>query len=120
MTAWRRPLPVFLVALLALPVLFALVRGHHWLTATAAADAAAAPSAPAQATVTPGRIVRSVTARDLELIRHAAANYRERARRYGVNPQVVAGVVGYALRGMPLPEFHSDGKEIPVRVRFRA
>lgn len=30
----------------------------------------------------PGRIVRSVTARDLELIRHAAANYRERARHY--------------------------------------
>ena len=30
----------------------------------------------------PGRIVRDVTARDLELIRYAAANYRERALRY--------------------------------------
>ncbi|MFO1401558.1 MAG: gamma carbonic anhydrase family protein [Steroidobacteraceae bacterium] len=30
----------------------------------------------------PGRIVRAVTARDLELIRYAAANYRERARQY--------------------------------------
>lgn len=44
---------------------------------------------------------------------------REQARRYGVSPQVVAGVVGYALRGTPLPEFYDDGKEIPVRVRFR-
>jgi carbonic anhydrase/acetyltransferase-like protein (isoleucine patch superfamily) len=30
----------------------------------------------------PGRIVRTVTARDLELIRYAAENYRQRARRY--------------------------------------
>jgi HAE1 family hydrophobic/amphiphilic exporter-1 len=28
---------------------------------------------------------------------------RDRAQRYGVNPRVVAGVVGYALRGTPLP-----------------
>lgn len=44
---------------------------------------------------------------------------RERAQRQGVNPSVVAGVVGYALRGSQLPRFHSEGKEIPVRVRFR-
>jgi len=44
---------------------------------------------------------------------------RQRAQQYGVNPQVVAGVVGYALRGTPLPKFHRDGKEIPVRVRFQ-
>jgi HAE1 family hydrophobic/amphiphilic exporter-1 len=44
---------------------------------------------------------------------------RERAQHLGVNPQVVAGVVGYALRGTPLPKFRQDGKEIPVRVRFR-
>ena len=44
---------------------------------------------------------------------------RERARRYGVNPRVIAGVVGYALRGMALPEYYEDGKEIPVRVRFQ-
>jgi carbonic anhydrase/acetyltransferase-like protein (isoleucine patch superfamily) len=30
----------------------------------------------------PGRIMRQVTARDLELIRYAAANYQQRARRY--------------------------------------
>ena len=43
---------------------------------------------------------------------------RERTQRYGVNPQAVAGVVGTALRGMELPKYHADGKEIPVRVRF--
>ncbi len=44
---------------------------------------------------------------------------RDRAQTYGVNPQVVAGVVGYALRGTPLPKYRQDGKEIPVRVRFQ-
>jgi len=44
---------------------------------------------------------------------------RDRAQRYGVNPRVVAGVVGYALRGTPLPKYRREGKEIPVRVRFR-
>ncbi len=41
----------------------------------------------------PGRIVRAVTARDLELIRYAAANYRERARRYraGLHPLETRG-----------------------------
>ena len=43
---------------------------------------------------------------------------RTRAQQYGVSPQVVAGVVGYALRGTPLPKYREDGKEIPVRVRF--
>jgi HAE1 family hydrophobic/amphiphilic exporter-1 len=43
---------------------------------------------------------------------------RERAQQYGVNPEVVAGMVGYALRGSALPKYHKDGKEIPVRVRF--
>jgi HAE1 family hydrophobic/amphiphilic exporter-1 len=44
---------------------------------------------------------------------------RQRAQQYGVNPEVVAGVVGYALRGTPLPKFRRDGKEVPVRVRFK-
>lgn len=43
---------------------------------------------------------------------------RDRAQRQGVNPQAIAGVVGYALRGQALPKFHRDGREIPVRVRF--
>ena len=44
---------------------------------------------------------------------------RERAQRYQVDPQVVAGVVGYALRGASLPRYLADGKEVPVRVRFK-
>jgi HAE1 family hydrophobic/amphiphilic exporter-1 len=44
---------------------------------------------------------------------------RERAQRQGINPQVIAGVVGYALRGQALPRFYRDGKDIPVRVRFQ-
>lgn len=44
---------------------------------------------------------------------------RERAQRLGVSPEVVAAVVGYALRGQSLPRFSNDGKEVPVRVRFR-
>jgi HAE1 family hydrophobic/amphiphilic exporter-1 len=43
---------------------------------------------------------------------------RERAQLQDVNPAVIAGVVSYALRGQGLPEFHVDGREIPVRVRF--
>ncbi len=43
---------------------------------------------------------------------------RERAEQYGVNPQVIAGVVGSALRGAALPKYRDAGKEIPVRVRF--
>ena len=43
---------------------------------------------------------------------------RDRAQRQQVNPQVVAGVVGYALRGQSLPKFYQDGREIQVRVRF--
>ena len=27
-------------------------------------------------------------------------------------------MVGYALRGQALPKFHTDGREVPVRVRF--
>ena len=35
-----------------------------------------------------------------------------------VNPELVAGVVGYALRGQTLPRFQYEGREIPVRIRF--
>jgi len=44
---------------------------------------------------------------------------RAKAQHFRVNPQVVAGVVGYALRGSALPKYHAEGREIPVRVRFR-
>jgi HAE1 family hydrophobic/amphiphilic exporter-1 len=43
---------------------------------------------------------------------------RDRAQHQGVSPQVVAGLVGYALRGEALPRFSYEGREIPVRVRF--
>jgi len=44
---------------------------------------------------------------------------RDRAQQQQVNPQVVAGVVGYALRGQILSRYYADGRDIPVRVRFR-
>lgn len=43
---------------------------------------------------------------------------REIARQTQVNPQLIAGVVGYALRGQTLPKFSYDGRQIPVRIRF--
>ena len=45
---------------------------------------------------------------------------RDQARQYQVNPSVIAGVVGYALRGTVLPRYRGEeGQDIPVRVRFR-
>jgi HAE1 family hydrophobic/amphiphilic exporter-1 len=44
---------------------------------------------------------------------------RRGTQRYGVNPVAVAGVVGYALRGQALPKHRDEGREIPVRVRFK-
>jgi HAE1 family hydrophobic/amphiphilic exporter-1 len=44
---------------------------------------------------------------------------RERAQQQGVNPQVVAGVVGYALRGQELSRYRTGDKDIPVRIRFK-
>jgi HAE1 family hydrophobic/amphiphilic exporter-1 len=44
---------------------------------------------------------------------------RERAQRYGVDPRAVAYVVGYALRGQSLPKHRDEGREVPVRVRFK-
>jgi hydrophobic/amphiphilic exporter-1 (mainly G- bacteria), HAE1 family len=44
---------------------------------------------------------------------------RERATASSVNPEVIAGLVGYALRGSALPKFNYEGREIPVRIRFQ-
>jgi HAE1 family hydrophobic/amphiphilic exporter-1 len=44
---------------------------------------------------------------------------RERTQRLDLNPEAVAGVVRYSLGGRSLPKFYRDGREIPVRVRFR-
>jgi len=43
---------------------------------------------------------------------------RERVQASEVNPQVLAGVVGYALRGSTLPRYSENGRQIPVRIRF--
>ncbi len=43
---------------------------------------------------------------------------RERAAAAGVNPEVIAGLIGYALRGNALPKYNDGGREIPVRIRF--
>jgi HAE1 family hydrophobic/amphiphilic exporter-1 len=43
---------------------------------------------------------------------------RDRANSIGVNPTTLAGMVGYALRGSTLPRFNSDGRQIPVRMRY--
>ena len=44
---------------------------------------------------------------------------RERAQQQGVNPEVVAGVVGYALRGQELSRYRTADRDIPVRIRFK-
>jgi len=44
---------------------------------------------------------------------------RERASASSVNPEIIAGLVGYALRGSSLPKYNQDGREIPVRIRFQ-
>lgn len=43
---------------------------------------------------------------------------RDRAAASGVNPEVIATLVGYALRGTQLPKYNEAGREIPVRLRF--
>jgi HAE1 family hydrophobic/amphiphilic exporter-1 len=43
---------------------------------------------------------------------------RDRAAAAGVNPEVIAGLIGYALRGNSLPKYNDAGREIPVRLRF--
>lgn len=44
---------------------------------------------------------------------------RDRANASSVNPEVIAGLVGYALRGSSLPKYNYEGREIPVRIRFQ-
>jgi HAE1 family hydrophobic/amphiphilic exporter-1 len=44
---------------------------------------------------------------------------RDMAERYGVPGSVVANTVAYAIRGSPLPRYHTDEREVEVRVRYR-
>jgi HAE1 family hydrophobic/amphiphilic exporter-1 len=43
---------------------------------------------------------------------------RERALRYGVQPEVISGTVSSALRGQRLPRYRKDEKEIEIVVQY--
>jgi HAE1 family hydrophobic/amphiphilic exporter-1 len=44
---------------------------------------------------------------------------RDQAKKYGISPQVIAGTVQYALRGIPLPKYQTEEKEIDVRIQLQ-
>ncbi len=44
---------------------------------------------------------------------------RDQAKKYGISPQVISGTVQYALRGIPLPKYQTDEKEIDVRIQLQ-
>jgi HAE1 family hydrophobic/amphiphilic exporter-1 len=44
---------------------------------------------------------------------------RDQAKKYGISPQVISGTVQYALRGIPLPKYQTEEKEIDVRIQLR-
>ncbi len=45
--------------------------------------------------------------------------HREQAHKYGIPPNMISGTVQYALRGIPLPRYHTTEKEIEVRIQLR-
>jgi hydrophobic/amphiphilic exporter-1 (mainly G- bacteria), HAE1 family len=45
---------------------------------------------------------------------------RTMSERFGVSATTVANTVGYAIRGTPLPRYHTDEREVDVRIRYRA
>ncbi len=44
---------------------------------------------------------------------------RTMSERFGVSGTVVANTVAYAIRGTPLPRFHTEEREVDVRLRYR-
>ncbi len=44
---------------------------------------------------------------------------REQAKKYGISPTAISGTVQYALRGFPLPKYHTEEKEIDVSIQLR-
>jgi len=44
---------------------------------------------------------------------------RDQAKKYGISPQIISGTVQYALRGIPLPKYQTEEKEINVRIQLR-
>ncbi|MBC8072364.1 MAG: efflux RND transporter permease subunit, partial [Deltaproteobacteria bacterium] len=45
---------------------------------------------------------------------------RAMSERYGVSADALANTIAYAIRGAPLPRFHTAEKELDVRIRYRA
>ncbi len=45
---------------------------------------------------------------------------REQATKFGVNPQAVAGTISYALRGVELPDYRTEDREVDIRVQMRS
>lgn len=44
---------------------------------------------------------------------------REHAKKYGISPSVISGTIQYALRGIPLPKYHTEEKEIDIHIQLR-
>jgi HAE1 family hydrophobic/amphiphilic exporter-1 len=44
---------------------------------------------------------------------------RAQAKKYGISPQMISGTVQYAVRGIPLPKYQTEDKEIDVRIQLQ-
>ena len=44
---------------------------------------------------------------------------RDQAKKYGISPSVISGTIQYALRGIPLPKYHTEEKEIDIHIQLR-
>ncbi|KAA3619600.1 MAG: AcrB/AcrD/AcrF family protein [Calditrichaeota bacterium] len=44
---------------------------------------------------------------------------RDQLKKYGIAPNVISGTVQYALRGLPLPKYHTPDKEVDVQIQVR-
>jgi HAE1 family hydrophobic/amphiphilic exporter-1 len=44
---------------------------------------------------------------------------REQIQKYGINPRVIAGTIMYALRGIQLPKYQTDEREIDMTIQLR-
>ena len=44
---------------------------------------------------------------------------REQAKKYGINPRTVSGTVMYALRGIQLPKYQTEEKEINMTIQLK-
>ncbi|MEJ2052783.1 MAG: efflux RND transporter permease subunit [Calditrichaceae bacterium] len=44
---------------------------------------------------------------------------REQAKKYGINPRTISGTVMYALRGIQLPKFQTEDKEITMTIQLK-